>query len=221
MADIGFWLFLFVVCFGILVCMAIRRVDENKCLVTFQFGKVHLVSGPGFAFVCPLLQTCKIIDKSTKSRLLPEVKLTDYSQCSAVSGTFEYQIFDPLKCLEIVNIENSVEQSVHTILLSVMSNATIGQSLTERSILESTAQDLINGKTREWGVEVSRLTFSGFPLHLQVVKQLSEILAQQIATLPLLIEEVAKQEGIEPIHRFENNVVTLEPYVQYKFGIDE
>ncbi len=221
MGDIGFWLFLLVVYFGILVCMAIRRVDEDKCLVTFQLGKVHHVSGPGFAFVLPILQTCKIIDTSTQSRLLPEVKLTGYSECSAVSGTFEFQIFDPLKCLEIVNIENAIEQTVHTILLSVMSKATIAQCLTERSILERTAQDLINGKTREWGVEVLRLTFSGFPLQLQVVKQLSGILTQQIASLPLLIEEVAKQDPIEPIHSFEGTVVTLEPHVQYKFGIDE
>lgn len=221
MGDIGFCIFLLVVCFGILVCMAIRRVDENKCLVTFQFGKAHLVRGPGFAFVLPIFQTCKIIDKSTRSRLLPEVKFTDYPQCSVVSGTFEYQIFDALKCLEIVNIENAIEQSVHTILLSVMSNATIGQCLTERSNLESTALDLINGKTREWGVEVLRLTFSEFPLQLQVLKQLSGMLSQQIATLSLLIEEVETQDRIEPIHSIEGTVVTLEPHVQYKFGIDE
>ncbi|MCC7528410.1 MAG: SPFH domain-containing protein [Candidatus Melainabacteria bacterium] len=221
MGESGFLLFLLVVYYGILVCMAIRRVDENKCLVTFHLGKVLRVSGPGFAFVWPIIQTCKIIDKSTQSRPLPEVKVTGCSECSAVSGTFEFQIFDPLKCLAIANLENAIEQTVHTTLLSVMSKATIGQCLTARSILESTARDLINEKTREWGVEVSQLTFSKFPLPLQVVKALSAILSQQILSLPLLIEEVAKQERTEPIQSLDGTAVTLAPHVQYKFGIDE
>lgn len=165
MSDLPFWLVIVSILFGFYISAAIKRLRENKYLVIFRNNKPIRVGGPGNVIVLPLFQSSKIVDKKIQSLSLPDVRLPVHSKCSGVTGSFKFQIFDPLKAAAIGSVAGEIKQAVQAILLSVLSNATLRQCQSETWILENLALELINAKTKGWGVKLTQLEFTSFPLY--------------------------------------------------------
>jgi regulator of protease activity HflC (stomatin/prohibitin superfamily) len=215
MGSESFWLLIIAAIYALL---AIKMVGKNERLIIFQRGKPMRAGGPGLVLIWPGLQSCKRVDMRPRSLPLPEIKLPAVAQSSIVSGRFELHIVDPLKAAETGDVKKATEQAIQSAVLSVVSNASIKDCLTESSILEHQVLELVNVRTKVWGVKVSALSFSEFRLHRQMVRQLAGLVGAPTTQVARLIEKVAERNVIDCASDVGNDKATCEHTLEYKFG---
>jgi hypothetical protein len=202
------------------VLIAIKRVAQDERLVIFKQGKPVSIAGPGLVIDWPFVQNGKILDLRSHSYSLPQVKFVGDERSSLVAGEFAFHIFDPLKAASVPNLRTKTEQALQSTLSSILANATIQECLIESFVLENQVAELVNKETKTWGVTVTALTFTQFPIHRKLTSQLAGMLDRLVVELAVTIENVAeKQETIELIG-VRNNDDASEHSLEYKYGIN-
>jgi hypothetical protein len=237
--------FVFIAFLALFSVMQLKLIGNDERLVIFDLDKPSRVRGPGLVVVWPKLETYEIINISSRSLPLPAVTLGAVSRFSVVSGKFEFYVFDPLKAATTDNAQAATEREMHSALYSILSNATINQCLTERSMLERTILEHVNGKTRVFGAKVPSVTLSDFPLCRQLIGQLAGMaglaalgiaatiqkvaepndIAGMVQKLTerddiAMVHQVAKQDVTDDALILDENGAAIEHQSDYKFGIN-
>jgi regulator of protease activity HflC (stomatin/prohibitin superfamily) len=156
----------------------LRVVGPNKRLVIFQNGQAIKVVD-SVTLLLPFIQTSKLVDTSRKSQAIPTFYDATTRQTPLVSGTFEYQVCEPLKAVGNDNLRKNVEGIVMLALQRVFEDATIEQCLTEKAVIETRVMEIANLKSAALGVALTSLKIDSFPEHRQLL--------WQITTMPYII----------------------------------
>ena len=203
--------------------LSIKRVGKNERVVILQNGKPVRLAGPGLVMQWPFFQSGKRFDVRPRSLSLPDVKLPDIALSSIVSGTYEFQITDPLKAVTNANLSISVEQVLRSTIMTVVSNATINQCFSEKSVVERQLLERVNRQTLAWGVQVTAISISEFRLHRLLIRQLAGMPFTLLSEVALRIEKVVAVHHQEQLPELETDASTIEETVDhkidYRFGI--
>jgi len=160
--------------------LSLRVVGPSQTLVIFQNGQAVKVVGTGrMTFLLPFIQTSKLVDTSRRSQTIPAFYDAFAKQAPLVQGTFEYRIFEPIKAVGNDNLPKDIERIVRIALERVLEDATIAECLTEKSVIEARALEIVNLKSAPFGVVLTSLKIDSFPRHRQLLLQ--------ITTMPYMI----------------------------------
>jgi regulator of protease activity HflC (stomatin/prohibitin superfamily) len=179
----------------IYLVVSFKRVSKQERLIFFRDGKPKSVAGPGIVLALPGIQQTRRLKVTPNTSPLPALRFN--GRALLVTGTFIWKISDPLKAANLSNVETRIEQELESTFGTTLLNATLRDCLCDSFTLTNVAEDLLNERTRLFGVRISDLKCTDFPAHRQVVAQLIALIGKPICDLEVLAEQIGEQNGLQ------------------------
>ncbi|KAF5304715.1 hypothetical protein FQA39_LY09492 [Lamprigera yunnana] len=161
--------------FTIFFCLVI--VTEFERLVIFRLGHIKRgkAFGPGMHFVLPFVdEPCKVDMRTISFDVPSQDVLTSDSVTVTVDAVVYYRILDPVKAIiKVANYGSSTRLLAMTTLRNTLGTRSLTQILSEREMLSSTMQGLIDHATSKWGVTVERVAIKDVSLPQRLQKAMA------------------------------------------------
>ena len=146
------------------MAVGIVVVKQFEKMVVLKWGALDRVSGPGFRFVIPIMETGRIVDLRERVRRVPTQKYITHDN---VVVDLDFVIYLRILAEEaersVLNVEN-VEQAVINLavanLRAVIGNTDLATALGERERIRDTLQVALDEETGRWGVKVTQVAIN-------------------------------------------------------------
>jgi regulator of protease activity HflC (stomatin/prohibitin superfamily) len=168
-------IFLLVVVLG-LANASIRVLRQYERGVMFTLGRFSSVRGPGLIFLVPFIQQIVRVDLRTVVMEVPKQDLISRDNVSInVDAVLYFHVVDPEKA--VIQVEQYVAATnmlAQTTLRSVLGQHELDEMLAKRAILNTDVQDILDSRTKEWGIEVSAVEIRDVQLTENMVKAIAK-----------------------------------------------
>ena len=139
------------------VLLSLKMCNSWQRAVVLRAGKIQGIRGPGLFFIVPFLdQIFAVVDQ--RIRTVPvhtRQTLTRDTTPVDVDAVIFWMVHDPMRAItELDDFEDSVSLVALTTLREVVSSSDLSVLLEERRKIDDQLRELIEVKTREWGVTV-------------------------------------------------------------------
>lgn len=176
-------------------CMHV--VLEWERAVVMRVGKFNRVAGPGLVFMIPLVEyAASTVDMRMRSTAFKaEHVLTADLVPVNVDAVLFWTVWDAgTACTEVKNFSNMVYWVAQTTLRDVMGGVTIAQLSTRRTQIDKEVADILERKTREWGVTVTSVEIRDIEIPDDLQEALSaEARAEREYNARIILAEVEKE----------------------------
>jgi len=179
----------------IYLIVSLKRVSKQERLIFFRDGKPKSVAGPGIVLALPGIQQTRRLKVTPITSPLPALRFN--GRTLLVKGSFIWKISDPLKAASSPNVQIRLEQELESTFGKTLLNATLRDCFCESFTFKNVAEDLLNERTKSFGVRISELECTDFPAHRQMVAQLIALIGKPICDLGVLTEKIGEQNGQE------------------------
>lgn len=140
---------------GVLGVLSIRIAREWQRAVILRLGRFDRLSGPGFLFVVPLVDTIPYwIDLRTiTTPFTAEQTLTKDGVSVDVDAVLFWRVVDPKKAaLEVEDYHQAIAWSAQTALRDIIGETDLAEMLTGRQRIDNRLQGMIGQRTEPWGI---------------------------------------------------------------------
>ncbi len=173
----GFALPLFaIVVLGLLANASIKILREYERAVVFTFGRFTGVRGPGLIFLIPVVQQMVRVDLRTVVMEVPSQDLISRDNVSVkVDAVLYFHVTDPEK--SVIAVEQFVAATsmlAQTTLRSVLGQHDLDDMLAERTKLNTDIQDILDSRTKAWGIDVSAVEIRDVQLTDNMIKAIAK-----------------------------------------------
>jgi regulator of protease activity HflC (stomatin/prohibitin superfamily) len=160
----------------ILATASIRVLRQYERGVMFTLGRFSSVRGPGLIFLIPVLQQIVKVDLRTVVMEIPRQDLISRDNVSVnVDAVLYFHVVDPEKAvIEVEQFIAATNMLAQTTLRSVLGQHELDEMLAKRSILNSDVQDILESRTKEWGIEVTAVEIRDVQLTENMVKAIAK-----------------------------------------------
>jgi regulator of protease activity HflC (stomatin/prohibitin superfamily) len=160
----------------IVAAASIRVLREYERGVMFTLGRFSRVRGPGLIFLVPLIQQIVRVDLRTIVMKVPSQDLISRDNVSVkVDAVLYFHVVDPEKSVIVVEKFNpATNMLAQTTLRSVLGHHDLDEMLAERTKLNADVQDILDSRTKSWGIEVSAVEIRDVQLSENMVKAIAK-----------------------------------------------
>ncbi len=142
---------------GVFVLLSLKMCNSWQRALVLRAGKIQGLRGPGLFLIIPFVdQVTEVVDQ--RIRTVPvhtRQTLTRDTTPVDVDAVVFWMVHDPLRAItELDDYEGSVSMVALTTLREVVSSSDLAVLLEDRRRIDDQLRDLIEVKTREWGVTV-------------------------------------------------------------------
>ncbi len=146
------------------MAVGIVVVKQFERMVVLKWGALDRVSGAGFRFVIPIMETGRIVDLRERVRRVPTQKyITQDNVVVDLDFVIYMRILSEEAEKSVLNVEN-VEQAVINLavanLRAVIGNSDLATALGERERIRDTLQIALDEETGRWGVKVTQVAIN-------------------------------------------------------------
>jgi regulator of protease activity HflC (stomatin/prohibitin superfamily) len=160
----------------IVVSGAIKILREYERAVVFTLGRFTHVKGPGLVLLIPLVQQIVRVDLRTVVMEVPSQDLISRDNVSVkVDAVLYFHVVDPEK--SVIQVEQFISATnllAQTTLRSVLGQHDLDEMLGERAKLNTDIQDILDARTKAWGIEVSAVEIRDVALTENMVKAIAK-----------------------------------------------
>jgi regulator of protease activity HflC (stomatin/prohibitin superfamily) len=168
--------FLIIVVLFLAANASIKILREYERAVVFTLGRFSRVRGPGLILLIPLVQQMVRVDLRTVVMEVPSQDLISRDNVSVkVDAVLYFHVVDPEKA--IIQVEQFVAATnmlAQTTLRSVLGQHELDELLSKRATLNTDIQDILEARTRGWGIEVSAVEIRDVQLTDNMVKAIAK-----------------------------------------------
>ncbi|HVA38244.1 MAG TPA: slipin family protein [Candidatus Dormibacteraeota bacterium] len=168
--------FVVVVVLLIVVSASVKVLREYERGVVFQMGRFSRVKGPGLILLVPFVQQIVRIDLRTIVMEVPSQDLISRDNVSVkVDAVLYFHVVDAAKA--VIQVEQFVAATnllAQTTLRSVLGQHDLDEMLAERTRLNTDIQDILDTRTKAWGIEVSAVEIRDVQLTENMVKAIAK-----------------------------------------------
>jgi regulator of protease activity HflC (stomatin/prohibitin superfamily) len=167
-----------VVTFAILILVnaSFRVLRQYERGVMFTLGRFSRVRGPGLIFFVPFIQQIVRVDLRTVVMEVPKQDLITRDNVSVnVDAVLYFHVADPEKA--IIQVEQYVAATnmlAQTTLRSVLGQHELDDLLSKRTSLNTDVQDILDERTKEWGIVVTAVEIRDVQLTENMVKAIAK-----------------------------------------------
>jgi regulator of protease activity HflC (stomatin/prohibitin superfamily) len=155
---------------------AMKILREYERAVVFTLGRFSKVKGPGMVFLIPFVQQIVRVDLRTVVMEVPSQDLISRDNVSVkVDAVLYFHVVDAAK--SVIQVEQFISATnllAQTTLRSVLGQHDLDEMLAERSKLNADIQDLLDARTKDWGIEVSAVEIRDVALTENMVKAIAK-----------------------------------------------
>ena len=160
----------------ILINASIRVLRQYERGVMFTLGRFSSVRGPGLIFLWPYIQQIVRIDLRTVVIEIPSQDLISRDNVSVkVDAVLYFHVVDPEKAvIAVEQYAAATNMLAQTTLRSVLGQHELDEMLSKRATLNTDVQDILDARTKEWGIEVSAVEIRDIQLTDNMVKAIAK-----------------------------------------------
>ena len=160
----------------ILVSASFRVLRQYERGVMFTLGRFSSVRGPGLIMFVPFIQQIVSVDLRTVVMEIPKQDLITRDNVSVkVAAVLYFHVADPEKA--IIQVEQYVAATnmlAQTTLRSVLGQHELDELLANRTALNTDVQDILDSRTKEWGIIVTAVEIRDVQLTDNMVKAIAK-----------------------------------------------
>ena len=160
----------------ILAGASFRVLRQYERGVMFTLGRFSRVRGPGLIFFAPFVQQIVRVDLRTVVMEVPKQDLITRDNVSVnVDAVLYFNVADPEKA--IIQVEQYVAATnmlAQTTLRSVLGQHELDELLSKRTTLNTDVQDILDERTKEWGIVVTAVEIRDVQLTENMVKAIAK-----------------------------------------------
>jgi regulator of protease activity HflC (stomatin/prohibitin superfamily) len=160
----------------ILINASVRILRQYERGVMFTLGRFSSIRGPGLIFLWPWIQQIVRVDLRTVVMEIPSQDLISKDNVSVkVDAVLYFHVVDPEKA--IIQVEQygaATNMLAQTTLRSVLGQHELDEMLSKRATLNADVQDILDARTKEWGIEVSAVEIRDVQLTDNMVKAIAK-----------------------------------------------
>ncbi|KAH9284911.1 Uncharacterized protein ECG_02141 [Echinococcus granulosus] len=159
------------------LCTGRKVVQEYERAVIFRLGRVMpgSMKGPGIFLCLPCVEECFMVDLRTITfDIPPQEILTKDSVTVSVDAVIYYKVFDAM--ISVANVENahhSTRLLAQTTLRNVLGTKRLSEILSERDVISSSMQSVLDDATEAWGIKVERVEIKDVRLPVQLQRAMA------------------------------------------------
>jgi regulator of protease activity HflC (stomatin/prohibitin superfamily) len=168
-------IFIIVVLVG-LANASVRVLRQYERGVMFTLGRFSSVRGPGLILLVPFIQQIVRVDLRTVVMEVPKQDLISRDNVSInVDAVLYFHVVDPEKAvIAVEQYAAATNMLAQTTLRSVLGQHELDEMLAKRAILNTDVQDILDARTKEWGIEVSAVEIRDVQLTENMVKAIAK-----------------------------------------------
>jgi regulator of protease activity HflC (stomatin/prohibitin superfamily) len=165
-----------VVVFLSIASAAIKILRQYERGVMFTLGRYSSTRGPGFILMIPLIQEMVRVDLRTVVMEIPSQDLISRDNVSVkVDAVLYFHVVDPEKSIiQVEQYQKATNMLAQTTLRSVLGQHELDEMLAERGKLNTDVQDILDTRTKGWGIEVSAVEIRDIQLTENMVKAIAK-----------------------------------------------
>lgn len=155
---------------------SVKVLREYERGVLFTLGRFSSVRGPGLIFLIPLVQQIVRVDLRTVVMEVPSQDLISRDNVSVkVDAVLYFHVVDPEKSvIQVEQFSAATNMLAQTTLRSVLGQHELDEMLAERGKLNTDIQDILDARTKDWGIEVSAVEIRDIQLTENMVKAIAK-----------------------------------------------
>jgi regulator of protease activity HflC (stomatin/prohibitin superfamily) len=161
---------------ALLANASFRVLREYERGVVFTLGRFSSVKGPGLILLVPLVQQVVRVDLRTVVMEVPSQDLISRDNVSVkVDAVLYFHVVDPEK--SVIQVEEFIAATsmlAQTTLRSVLGQHDLDEMLAERAKLNTDIQDILDVRTKAWGIDVSAVEIRDVQLTENMVKAIAK-----------------------------------------------
>jgi len=154
----------------------IKVLREYERGVIFTLGRFSHVGGPGLILLIPLVQQMVRVDLRTIVMEVPSQDLISRDNVSVkVDAVLYFHVIDPEKA--VIQVEQFIAATnmlAQTTLRSVLGQHELDEMLAERTKLNTDIQNILDSRTKAWGIDVSAVEIRDVQLTDNMVKAIAK-----------------------------------------------
>lgn len=160
----------------IVINASIRILRQYERGVMFTLGRFSSVCGPGLIFMLPYIQQMVRVDVRTVVMEIPSQDLISRDNVSVkVDAVLYFHVADPEKAIiQVQQYGAATNMLAQTTLRSVLGQHELDEMLSKRATLNTDVQDILEARTKEWGIEVSAVEIRDVQLTDNMVKAIAK-----------------------------------------------
>jgi regulator of protease activity HflC (stomatin/prohibitin superfamily) len=155
---------------------SIRVLRQYERGVMFTLGRFSGVRGPGLILLIPYIQQIRLVDLRTVVMEVPKQNVISRDNVSIdVDAVLYFHVIDPEKA--VIAVEQYVAATnmlAQTTLRSVLGQHELDEMLSKRATLNADVQDILDSRTKEWGIEVSAVEIRDVQLTENMVRAIAK-----------------------------------------------
>lgn len=142
---------------GLYLLFAIKVASQWDKAVVLRFGKFNRMSGPGFFWIVPIIDTIAnwIDHRVMVTPFSAEKTLTKDTVPVDVDAVLFWMVWDAQKAaLEVENYQSAIAWAAQTALREIIGQMSLADILIGRAKMDAELQKIIDERTTPWGVTV-------------------------------------------------------------------
>jgi regulator of protease activity HflC (stomatin/prohibitin superfamily) len=155
---------------------SLKVLREYERGVMFTLGRFSRVRGPGLIFLVPVVQQIVRVDLRTVVMEIPSQDLISRDNVSIkVDAVLYFHVVDAAKSVIAVEAFSAATNMLaQTTLRSVLGQHELDEMLAERNKLNVDVQDILDARTKDWGIEVSAVEIRDIQLTEDMIKSIAK-----------------------------------------------
>ena len=181
---------------GIVAASTLRIAPQWERLVILRLGKFNRIAGPGPYFVIPIVETvaARVDQRMITTPFSAEEALTADLVPLGIDAVLFWLVWDPKDaCVEVEDYSSAVWWAAQTALRDAVGRINLGEVATRREQLDNEVKEILEEKTRSWGITVVSVEIRDIAVPSDLQDALSkEAQAERERNSRLLLAEVEK-----------------------------
>ena len=203
----------------IILVNTIKILKEFERGVIFFLGRFYRVKGPGLIILIPFIQTMTKVDLRVIVMDVPTQDVISRDNVSVkVNAVIFFRIIDPEKAvIQVANVFEATSQLSQTTLRSVLGQHELDDMLAERDKLNADIQTILDQRTDNWGIKVSKVEIKHVDLDESMIRAIAQQAEAERARRAKIIHAEGEKQAADMLAEAAHTLASQKQALQLRY----
>jgi regulator of protease activity HflC (stomatin/prohibitin superfamily) len=209
----------FLILILVLLFTAFKILPEYERGVVFLLGKFYKIKGPGLIIIIPGIQNMvRVSLRTVVMDVPPQDIITKDNVTVKVNAVVYFRVIDPRRAIiEVENFLFATSQISQTSLRSILGQSSLDDLLSNRDIINSQLQTVIDEQTEPWGIKVSNVEVKNVDLPQEMQRALAKQAEAERERRAKVIKAQGEFEAAQKVGEAADIIGAHPPALQLRF----
>ena len=161
----------------VLILISIKQINEYERGVRFMLGRYDGIMEPGWRLVFPIIQSFQKVDIRVRVVDVPDQDAITKDNVSVnVNAVLYFKVQSAeMAVVKVESFSYAVSQLAQTTMRDVVGEVTLDELLSQRDVISSRIQEIVDRATDQWGIKVVSVDLK----HIELPEDMKRTIAKQ------------------------------------------